>query len=127
MASEGGGRGPQPYRQPANSGHLSWIIKTPPGLPPECGRHPLADRASSLALHHCFQEITAAFDAIEPVLRQLAPHQFEEGFARKGAADVLSRLHLDFPHRPVRRRLDGTSEHGNTLRALHIGHILPFD
>jgi carboxysome shell carbonic anhydrase len=73
------------------------MIKAPPGLPPECGRHPLADRASSLALHHCFQEITAAFDAIEPVLRQLAPHQFEDGFARRGAAEVLSRLHLDFP------------------------------
>jgi carboxysome shell carbonic anhydrase len=84
------------FHQSTNLGRLSWAVTTPPGLPPECGRHALADRASSLRIHHRTQEISAAFDAIEPVLSQLAQQQFDEGFARRGAAHVLSKLHLDF-------------------------------
>ncbi len=88
----GGGRF---TRQAAKFGPQSLTTATPPGLPPECGRHPLADRASSLAIHHRVQEIESALDAIEPVLRQVARHQFEDGFARRAAAEVLSRLRLD--------------------------------
>jgi carboxysome shell carbonic anhydrase len=91
-----GGRGAEPWQRPAAFGQLSWTSSTPPGLPPECGRHPLADQAVSQALRHRASEIDAAFNAIEPVLRKLAPGQFEEGFARRATAEVLSQLHLDF-------------------------------
>ncbi len=92
-----GRRGVAPWQRPAGFGQLSWTSTTPAGLPPECGRHPLADQAASLALHNRAQEINAAFNAIEPVLRTLAPHQFEAGFARRATAKMLSQLHLDFP------------------------------
>ena len=94
-AQDGSGGGSLGRHQSARSGRLSWITATQPGLPPECGRHALADSAISLALHHRVQETTAAFDAIEPVLREVARHQFEDGSARRGAAYVLSQLHLD--------------------------------
>jgi carboxysome shell carbonic anhydrase len=91
-----GARGAEPWRRPAGFGQLTWTSTTPPCLPPECGRHPLADQAISQALHARALEIDAAFNAIEPVLRGLAPRQFEEGFARRATAEMLSRLHLDF-------------------------------
>jgi carboxysome shell carbonic anhydrase len=90
-----GGRGAENWQRPAGVGQLSWTSAPPPGLPPECGRHPLADETVSQALHHRAVEIDAAFNAIEPVLRDLAPRQFEDGFARRAVAEVLSRLHLD--------------------------------
>jgi carboxysome shell carbonic anhydrase len=92
-----GGRSRGGNRQLANFGHPSRTAATSHELLPGCGRHPLADRASSLALHHRVRDMTAAFDAIEPALRRLAPHQFEEGFGARAAAEVLSRLHLDLP------------------------------
>jgi carboxysome shell carbonic anhydrase len=92
-----GGRGVEPGHRPEGFGRLSWTSTTPPGLPPECGRHPLADRGISLALHNRCQEINVALNAIEPVLRDLASHQFEQGFARRATAKVLSQLHLDCP------------------------------
>jgi carboxysome shell carbonic anhydrase len=91
-----GGRSAEPWQRPTAFGQLSWTVSTPPGLPPECGRHPLADQAISQALHHRADEIDAAFNAIEPVLRRLAPGQFEEGFARRATSELLSQLHLDF-------------------------------
>ncbi len=91
------GRGVEPEHRPTGFGPLSWTSAAPPGLPPACGRHPLADQGISMALHNRCQEINAALNAIEPVLRDLASHQFEEGFARRATAKVLSRLHLDFP------------------------------
>jgi len=91
-----GGRGAEPWQRPAGVGPLSWTVKPPPGLPPECGRHKLADQTVSLALHHRAGEIDAAFNAIEPTLRDLAPHQFEDGFARRAVAEMLAKLHLDF-------------------------------
>jgi carboxysome shell carbonic anhydrase len=100
-----GGRGAETWNRAASQrgqlpgagsfGPLTWTTSTPPGLPPECGRHPLADQAISGALHHRALEIDAAFNAIEPVLRKLAPSQFEDGFARRATAEVLSQLHLD--------------------------------
>ena len=49
------------------------------GVP--AGNHPLAEPALSAALKRRVDEITAAFARIEPVLRQLAPRQFEDGSA----------------------------------------------
>jgi carboxysome shell carbonic anhydrase len=91
-----GGRGAEPWQRPAGFGQLSWTVSTPPGLPPECGRHKLADQTVSQALRHRAGEIDAAFNAIEPALRDLAPHQFEDGFARRAVAELLAKLHLDF-------------------------------
>jgi len=90
------GRSAEPWQRPTAFGQLSWTVSTSPGLPPECGRHPLADQAISQALRHRADEIDAAFNAIEPVLRDLAPRQFEDGFARLASSQMLSRLHLDF-------------------------------
>ena len=91
-----GRRDVEPWNRQAGLGPLSWTSSPPPGLAPECGRHRLADRALSLALRHQAEETDAAFSAIEPVLRKLAYCQFEDGFARRATAEVLSRLHLDF-------------------------------
>jgi carboxysome shell carbonic anhydrase len=91
-----GGRGAEPWQRPTGVGPLSWTVTPPPGLPPACGRHKLADPTVSQALRHRAGEIDAAFSAIEPTLRDLAPHQFEAGFARRAVAEMLSRLHLDF-------------------------------
>jgi carboxysome shell carbonic anhydrase len=91
-----GGRGAEPWQRPAGFGQLSWTSAPPPGLPPQCGRHPLADAAISQALQQRATEIDTAFNAIEPALRHLAPRQFEDGFARRAVAEVLAKLHLDF-------------------------------
>jgi carboxysome shell carbonic anhydrase len=61
------------------------------------GRHPLADNAVSLSLRRRAEEIEAAFGAIEPSLRMLAPRQFEDGFAQTAAAEMRARLGLDIP------------------------------
>ena len=90
-----GSRGAEPWNRPASQPGLTWTAVPPPSLPAECGRHPLADRAISQALQRRAEEIDAAFNAIEPVLRDLAPGQFDEAFVRRATAEVLSRLHLD--------------------------------
>ncbi len=89
------GRGAEPWHRPVSFGQLNWTSAPPPAVLPDSGRHPLADAAISQALHHRAHEIDAAFNAIEPALRQLAPHQFEDGFARRAVAEILSKLHLD--------------------------------
>jgi hypothetical protein len=64
-----GGRGAEPWQRaagfgplswPADVGPLSWSVTPPPGLPPECGRHKLADQTVSQALRHRAGEIDAA-------------------------------------------------------------------
>jgi carboxysome shell carbonic anhydrase len=60
-------------------------------------RHPLADAASSAALRRRAQEIEGAFDAIAPALEQLAPQQFEPGFAARAVQALRAQLQLDFP------------------------------
>jgi carboxysome shell carbonic anhydrase len=90
-----GGRGSEPWNRRPGFGQASWTSSSPPGLPPECGRHRLGDRFVGAALRHRADEIGAAFSAIEPVLRKLAHDQFEEGFVRRATAQVLSQLHLD--------------------------------
>jgi carboxysome shell carbonic anhydrase len=94
-----------PSGQPAwSAGKPAWSAGQPGGnsvpapfLPADTGRHPLADRTMSQALRHRAEEIDAAFDAIEPVLRGLAPHQFEPAFARRATSEILSQLRLDLP------------------------------
>ncbi|MBV9655025.1 MAG: carboxysome shell carbonic anhydrase [Acetobacteraceae bacterium] len=57
----------------------------------------LADNAVSAALRRRAEEIDAAFAAIEPVLRALAPLQFEPGFPELAARRVSSELRLEMP------------------------------
>jgi carboxysome shell carbonic anhydrase len=59
--------------------------------------HPLADPAISSALKERADEIQAAFAAIEPALKALAPRQFEENFATVAALHLRERLGLDVP------------------------------
>ena len=99
----------EPWQRRGGVAELGWtpVPVPPPAAIPDAGigpsaiadgyRHPLADRAISQALHQRAIEIDAAFNAIEPVLRALVPHQFEEGFARRATAEFLSQLRLDVP------------------------------
>jgi carboxysome shell carbonic anhydrase len=60
------------------------------------GAHPLADPASSLALHRNAERVNAAFAAIEPVLLRLAPHHFDTDFPDQ-AARALQGIGLTLP------------------------------
>ena len=64
-------------------------VTSPPGQPARngglrfsqpAGGHPLAEPALSAALKQRAEEIAAAFALVEPVLRRLAPRQFDDGF-----------------------------------------------
>ena len=59
--------------------------------------HPLADHALSAALRRRADEIEAAFGAIEPALRALAPAQFEPEFASLASARLRANLGLEIP------------------------------
>jgi carboxysome shell carbonic anhydrase len=59
------------------------------------GAHPLADTSLSAALRRRADEIEAAFGAIEPELRALAPAQFEAGFPSFASARLRERLGLE--------------------------------
>lgn len=63
-----------------------------PGL-----RHPLADARLSAALRQRAVEIEQAFTEIEPVLRELAPEQFADGFAARASARLRDALGLEIP------------------------------
>ncbi len=78
-----------PPVSPARSGS-AWA-----GLP--AGAHPLAEPALSAALRQRAEEIEAAFAAIQPALRRLAPRQFEEGFAEQAHRDLAHSLGVDIP------------------------------
>jgi hypothetical protein len=78
--------------QPSASANTSHVAAFAPGHP-----HPLADRGMSQTLRLRAEEIDDAFDAIEPVLRALAPHQFEDGFSRRATSEILAQLRLDMP------------------------------
>lgn len=54
--------------------------------------HPLADAALSAALRAREEEIVGAFDRIEPTLQQLAPQQFDAGFAARASAALRAQL-----------------------------------
>lgn len=60
-------------------------------------RHPLADPAHSAELRRRADEIERAFAAIEPALRDLAPHQFDAHFAARAASELRDRLGIALP------------------------------
>jgi len=57
--------------------------------------HVLADATLSAALRSRAAEIEAAFDAIEPALRAIAPLQFESNFLERAKAHLRAALALD--------------------------------
>lgn len=65
------------------------------GFSPPAGGHPLAEPALSAALQQRAEEITAAFALIEPVLRRLAPRQFDEGFPEQAHRELANSLGVD--------------------------------
>ena len=67
------------------------------GLNVAAGRHPLAEPALSAALKQRAEEIAAAFALIEPVLRRLAPRQFDDGFPELAHRELASSLGVDIP------------------------------
>ncbi len=79
------------------------------------GRHPLADDVLSRALGVRAAEIEAAFAAIEPALRALAPLQFEPGFPERAAADIRAKLRLEIAETAFAASWNAPLD----LRALH--------
>ena len=77
------------HDQPARSGRL--------GLVAPAGGHPLAEAALSAALKQRAEEIAAAFGLIEPVLRRLAPRQFDDGFPEQAHRELADSLGVDIP------------------------------
>ena len=61
------------------------------------GAHPLAEPALSAVLNQRAEEIAAAFALIEPVLRRLAPRQFDDGFAERAHRELADSLGVDIP------------------------------
>ena len=61
------------------------------------GGHPLAEPALSAALKQRAEEIAAAFALIEPVLRRLAPRQFDDGFPEQAHRQLADSLGVDIP------------------------------
>ncbi|MDQ4068133.1 MAG: carboxysome shell carbonic anhydrase, partial [Actinomycetota bacterium] len=61
------------------------------------GGHPLAEPALSAALKQRAEEIAAAFALIEPVLRRLAPRQFDDAFPEQAQRELANSLGVDIP------------------------------
>lgn len=81
-------------------------VTSPPGQPARsdgfglrlpAGGHPLAEPALSAALKQRAEEIAAAFALIEPVLRRLAPRQFDDGFPEQAHRELANSLGVDIP------------------------------
>jgi len=64
---------------------------------PVAGAHPLYDTAHNRRLLERESEITAAFDAIEPALKDVAALQWQEGFADRAQSLVTNRLGFELP------------------------------
>lgn len=77
-----------PARQHAQNGFWS-------NMP--AGGHPLAEPAFSAVLKQRAEEIAAAFAPIEPVLRRLAPRQFDDGFPEQAHRELANTLGVDIP------------------------------
>jgi len=76
------------------------LFGSPPGNPvatAPAGAHPLYDATHSRRLLERESEITAAFGAIEPALRDAASMQFQEGYADRIQRLVRSRLGFELP------------------------------
>jgi carboxysome shell carbonic anhydrase len=67
------------------------------GFSVPAGRHPLAEPALSAALKQRAEEIEAAFARIQPVLRRLAPRQFDDGFPAQAHGELVNSLGVDIP------------------------------
>ncbi len=67
------------------------------GFSSPAGGHPLAEPALSAALKQRAEEIAAAFARIEPVLRRLAPRQFDGGFSDQAQRELADSLGVDIP------------------------------
>ena len=67
------------------------------GLNVPAGGHPLAEPALSAALKQRAEEIEAAFALIQPVLRRLAPRQFDDGFPEQAHGELVNSLGVDIP------------------------------
>ena len=67
------------------------------GLKAPAGGHPLAEPAFSAALKQRAEEIAGAFALIEPVLRRLAPRQFDDGFPEQAHHDLANSLGVEIP------------------------------
>jgi len=67
------------------------------GLNVAAGGHPLAEPALSAALKQRAEEIEVAFALIQPVLRRLAPRQFDDGFPGQAHAELVNSLGVDIP------------------------------
>ena len=105
---ESDGRWVAPWDQPA-----AWLrpgasatVASPPGqqarnggfgFSKSAGGHPLDEPALSAALRQRAEEIAAAFARIEPVLRRLAPRQFDDGFPEEAHRELASSLGVDIP------------------------------
>lgn len=98
------GRWLAPWDQATAWSRADAVATTPParvddvfahGIP--AGSHPLAEPALSAALKRRADEITAAFARIEPILRQLAPGQFEAGSAELTHRHIVESLGVDIP------------------------------
>jgi carboxysome shell carbonic anhydrase len=87
---------------------------------PSSAPHPLGDAEHSAALRRRADEIDAAFDAIEPELRELAPRQFDPAFAAAARARLLADLGLDVPASALRATWIAPLD----VRALHSRCVL---
>lgn len=67
------------------------------GFNVRAGGHPLAEPALSAALKQRAEEIEAAFALIQPVLRRLAPRQFDDSFPEQAHLDLVNSLGVDIP------------------------------
>jgi len=67
------------------------------GFSVPAGAHPLAETALSAALKQRAEEIEAAFALIQPVLRRLAPRQFDDGFPQQAHGELVNSLGVDIP------------------------------
>jgi len=68
-----------------------------PSMTQTTGTHPLYDTGHNRRLLERESEITAAFDVIEPALKEVAAMQWQEGFADRAQALASSRLGFTFP------------------------------
>jgi len=75
--------------QPARNGGFGFNLPA--------GEHPLAEPAFNAALKQRAEEIATAFALIEPVLRRLAPRQFDDDFPEQAHRELANSLGVDIP------------------------------
>ena len=73
------------------------LAAVPGGYGCPVGDHPLSAPALGAVLSRRAADITTAFERIEPVLRRLAPLQFNEGFAVRAQQEIAGSLGVTVP------------------------------